>query len=93
MRNVNRSVVAPAAGDASAGVAWHPGASAGHYATEIRRAHGLAQGAESLTRYPNPRVRVLDAAERAGEGAAHSARARKIGVPGDRAGDEEWPTL
>ena len=38
---------------------------AGHYATEIRLAHGLTQGAESLTRYPNPRVRVLDAADRA----------------------------
>jgi hypothetical protein len=65
MRNVNRpwwrrllATLAPA----SPGI---PERLAGHYATEIRLAHSLAQGAESLTRYPNPRVRVLDAAERA----------------------------
>jgi hypothetical protein len=65
MRNVNRSwwrrllaTLAPASPDI-------PERLAGHYATEIRLAHGLAQGAESLTRYPNPRVRILDAAERA----------------------------
>jgi hypothetical protein len=38
---------------------------AGHYAAEMRLAYGLAQDAESLARYPHPRVRVLDAAERA----------------------------
>lgn len=37
----------------------------GHYAAEVRLAHGLAQDAESLARYPHPRVRVLDAAEHA----------------------------
>ncbi|HJR02426.1 MAG TPA: hypothetical protein VKA83_12375 [Methylomirabilota bacterium] len=65
MRNVNRSwwrrlltTLAPASPDIAERLA-------GHYATEIRLAHGLTQGAESLTRYPNPRVRVLDAAERA----------------------------
>jgi hypothetical protein len=65
MRNVNRSwwhrllaTLAPASPDIAERLA-------GHYATEIRLAHGLTQGAESLTRYPNPRARVLDAAERA----------------------------
>lgn len=65
MRNVNRSwwrrllaMLAPASPDIAERLA-------GHYATEIRLAHGLAQGAESLTRYPHSRVRVLDAAERA----------------------------
>lgn len=37
----------------------------GHYAAEVRLAHGLSQDAESLARFPHPRVRVLDAAERA----------------------------
>jgi hypothetical protein len=36
-----------------------------HYSAEVRLAHGLAQDAESLARYPHSRVRVLDAAERA----------------------------
>ncbi|MEX2223412.1 MAG: hypothetical protein WEG40_16615 [Candidatus Rokuibacteriota bacterium] len=36
-----------------------------HHAAEVRLAHGLAQEAESLARYPHPRVRVLDAAEHA----------------------------
>jgi hypothetical protein len=93
MRNVNRSwwrrllaTLAPASPDLAERLA-------GHYATEIRLAHDLAQGADSLTRYPHPRVRVLDVAERARESAAHSACARRSGVPGDRAGDEERPTL
>ena len=38
---------------------------AGHYAAEIRLAHRLAQGAESLARSPHPRLGVLAAAERA----------------------------
>jgi hypothetical protein len=65
MRNVDRSwwrrllaTLAPASLDIAERMA-------GHYATEIRLAHGLTKGAESLTRYPNSRVRVLDAAERA----------------------------
>lgn len=46
---------------------------AGHYAAEIRLAHGLGQSAGSLARYPHPRARVLDAAERA-RGRAHRIR-------------------
>jgi len=93
MRNVNRSwwrrllaTLAPASPDIAERLV-------GHYATEIRLAHGLAQGAESLTRYPNPRVRVLDLAERARGRAQRIRRARRIGAPGDQAGDEERPTL
>jgi hypothetical protein len=70
MRNVDRSwwrrllatLTPAAAAPASPDIAERL---AGHYATEIRLAHDLTQGAESLTRYPNPRVRVLDTAERA----------------------------
>jgi len=65
MRNVDRSwwrrllaTLAPAPPDIAERLA-------GRYAAEIRLAHGLAQGAESLARYPHARVRVLDAAERA----------------------------
>jgi hypothetical protein len=43
-----------------------------HYAREIRLAHGLAQEAESLVRYPHAQVRVFDATERA------RGRARRV---------------
>jgi len=72
MRNVDRSwwrrlraTLVPVSPDISERLA-------GHYATEIRLANGLTRGAESLTWYPNPRVRILDAAERA------RGRARRI---------------
>lgn len=82
MRNVTRSwwrrllaTLAPAAPDIAERLA-------GHYATEIRLAHGLMQGADSLTRYPNPRVRVLDAAERArGRGQRIRRVLEELGYP------------
>ena len=40
---------------------------AGDYAAEIRLAHDLAEDAETLSRYPQPRAVVLKAAGRAGE--------------------------
>jgi hypothetical protein len=40
---------------------------AGDYAAEVRLAHDLAEDAETLSRYPQPRAAVLKAAGRAGE--------------------------
>lgn len=53
-----------------------------HHAAEIRLAHCLAQGAESLARYPHPRLRVLAAAERARRRAQRIRRAlEELGYP------------
>ena len=79
MWNVNRSwwtrPLAPASPDIAERLA-------GHYATEIRLANGLTHGAGSLTRYPNPRVRILDAADRARERAQRIRRVlEELGHP------------
>jgi hypothetical protein len=65
-----RRLLAPTPLDIDERLAWH-------YARETQLAHGLAQEAASLVRYPHAQVRILDATGRAHGRAQRVRRALK----------------